>query len=62
MEDDKLKFWSEAHVSEDFDLALRLQIKGYITRLAAWPGEGFKEGVSLTVCCPIHSMTVTDII
>lgn len=46
-----LKFWSEAHVSEDFDMALRLQIKGYITRLAAWAGDGFKEGVSLTVCC-----------
>lgn len=49
IEDDKLKFWSESHVSEDFDMALRLQIKGYITRLAAWAGDGFKEGVSLTV-------------
>lgn len=49
--DGVLKFWSESHVSEDFDMALRLQIKGYITRLAAWAGDGFKEGVSLTVCC-----------
>lgn len=47
--DGVLKFWSESHVSEDFDMALRLQIKGYITRLAAWAGDGFKEGVSLTV-------------
>ena len=49
-EDGKMKFWSESHVSEDFDMALRLQIAGYITRLAAWAGDGFKEGVSLTVC------------
>lgn len=43
------KFWSESHVSEDFDMSLRLQCVGYIIRLAAWAGEGFKEGVSLTV-------------
>lgn len=43
------KFWSESHVSEDFDMSLRLQCSGYIIRLAAWAGEGFKEGVSLTV-------------
>lgn len=43
------KIWSEAHVSEDFDMSLRLQSAGYIIRLAAWAGEGFKEGVSLTV-------------
>ncbi|KAJ4386581.1 hypothetical protein N0V93_009479 [Gnomoniopsis smithogilvyi] len=43
------KFWSESHVSEDFDMSLRLQNAGYTVRLAAWAGEGFKEGVSLTV-------------
>lgn len=43
------KFWSESHVSEDFDMSLRLQVNGYTIRLAAWAGEGFKEGVSLTV-------------
>ncbi|KAH8169966.1 glycosyl transferase family group 2 domain-containing protein [Sarocladium implicatum] len=43
------KFWSESHVSEDFDMSLRLQCNGYIIRLAAWAGAGFKEGVSLTV-------------
>ncbi|KAL1887207.1 hypothetical protein Sste5346_010361 [Sporothrix stenoceras] len=43
------KFWSESHVSEDFDIALRLQTEGYIVRLAAYGGGGFKEGVSLTV-------------
>ncbi|MCJ1251403.1 hypothetical protein MMC30_008636 [Trapelia coarctata] len=48
-EDGYDKFWSESHVSEDFDMSLRLQCQGYIIRLAAWAGEGFKEGVSLTV-------------
>lgn len=48
-EDGYEKFWSESHVSEDFDMALRLQVAGYIIRLASYTGEGFKEGVSLTV-------------
>lgn len=43
------KFWSESHVSEDFDMSLRLQCIGYTIRLAAYFGEEFKEGVSLTV-------------
>lgn len=30
-------------------MSLRLQVNGYIIRLAAWAGDGFKEGVSLTV-------------
>lgn len=48
-EDGFEKFWSESHVSEDFDMSLRLQCSGYIIRLAAWARDGFKEGVSLTV-------------
>ncbi|KAL2069191.1 hypothetical protein VTL71DRAFT_15529 [Oculimacula yallundae] len=48
-EDGYEKFWSESHVSEDFDMSLRLQCNGYTIRLAAWAGDGFKEGVSLTV-------------
>lgn len=48
-EDGYEKFWSESHVSEDFDMSLRLQVAGYIIRLAAYAGDGFKEGVSLTV-------------
>ena len=48
-EDGYEKFWSESHVSEDFDMSLRLQVNGYTIRLAAYTGEGFKEGVSLTV-------------
>jgi hypothetical protein len=42
-------FWSESHVSEDFDIALRLQIAGNVVRLASYHGRGFKEGVSLSV-------------
>ncbi|ROV99609.1 hypothetical protein VPNG_07733 [Cytospora leucostoma] len=43
------KYWSESHVSEDFDMAIRLQCAGYSLRYASYTGEGFKEGVSLTV-------------
>lgn len=43
------KFWSESHVSEDFDLSLRLSTKGYHIRMGAYFGDQFKEGVSLTV-------------
>ncbi|KIJ39927.1 hypothetical protein M422DRAFT_174596 [Sphaerobolus stellatus SS14] len=42
------KFWSESHVSEDFDMSLRLQVKGYVIRWANYSNGGFKEGVSLT--------------
>ena len=44
------KFWSEETVSEDFDMALRLQTAGYVVRFASYTGrEGFQEGVSLSV-------------
>ncbi|KAK9778119.1 hypothetical protein AB5N19_01659 [Seiridium cardinale] len=42
------KFWSEEHVSEDFEITLRLQNAGFITRLATYDHGEFKEGVSLT--------------
>lgn len=42
-------YWSESHVSEDFDMALRLQIHGNVVRLASYHGADFKEGVSLTI-------------
>ncbi|KAL9593918.1 MAG: hypothetical protein Q9219_007314 [cf. Caloplaca sp. 3 TL-2023] len=48
-DDGSEKYWSETTVSEDFDMALRLQCTGYIVRLAGYTGGGFKEGVSLTV-------------
>lgn len=47
--DGKRKQWSEANVSEDFDLALRLLLRGYTLRWATYSNGGFKEGVSLTV-------------
>jgi hypothetical protein len=48
-DDEYEKFWSEETVSEDFDMSLRLQSEGYTIRLASYKGDGFKEGVSLTV-------------
>ncbi|KAJ6567737.1 glycosyl transferase family group 2-domain-containing protein [Mycena vulgaris] len=47
--DGKEKIWSESNVSEDFDMALRLLLRGYIIRWATYSNGGFKEGVSLTV-------------
>ncbi|KAJ7056829.1 glycosyl transferase family group 2-domain-containing protein [Mycena amicta] len=48
-EDSIRKIWSEANVSEDFDMALRLLLGGYTLRWATYSNGGFKEGVSLTV-------------
>ncbi|KAF3397236.1 hypothetical protein DPV78_007304 [Talaromyces pinophilus] len=48
MENDIEKFWSESHVSEDFDMSLRLQTAGFVVRLATYDKGEFKEGVSLT--------------
>ncbi|CAO1622019.1 unnamed protein product [Jaminaea pallidilutea] len=47
-EDGQRKVWSESTVSEDFDMALRVLMKGYIVRWATYSNEEFKEGVSLT--------------
>ena len=47
--DQKEKVWSEHNVSEDFDMAMRLQERGYIIRWSTYSKGGFKEGVSLTV-------------
>ncbi|KIM25812.1 hypothetical protein M408DRAFT_204530 [Serendipita vermifera MAFF 305830] len=46
--DGERKIWSETNVSEDFDMALRLQLGGYTVRWASYSEGGFKEGVSLT--------------
>jgi len=43
------RIWSETNVSEDFDMALRLQLRGYTIRWATYSRGGFKEGVSLTI-------------
>lgn len=42
-------YWSESHVSEDFDIALRLQMKGSVIRIADYHDNAFLEGVSLTI-------------
>lgn len=47
--DGEEKIWSEHNVSEDFDMAMRLQMRGYIIRWSTYSQGGFKEGVSLTV-------------
>lgn len=47
--DGQEKIWSESNVSEDFDMALRLQMRGYIIRWSTYSQGGFKEGVSLTI-------------
>lgn len=47
--DGKEKIWSETNVSEDFDMSLRLQMRGYVIRWATYSKGGFKEGVSLTI-------------
>lgn len=47
--DNHLKWWSETTVSEDFDMALRLQESGYVVRLGAYKGFDYQEGVSLSV-------------
>ena len=36
IEDGVEKFWSESHVSEDFDMSLRLQTAGFVVRLATY--------------------------
>jgi len=46
--DNKRKMWSESNVSEDFDMALRLMMQGYLIRWVTYSKGGFKEGVSLT--------------
>ncbi|KAJ7650952.1 glycosyl transferase family group 2-domain-containing protein [Roridomyces roridus] len=46
--DGKEKIWSESNVSEDFDMALRLLLRGFIIRWATYSNGGFKEGVSLS--------------
>jgi hypothetical protein len=38
--DGELKYWSEAHVSEDFDMSVRMQIRNYIGRYIAYTGTG----------------------
>ncbi|POY70489.1 hypothetical protein BMF94_6557 [Rhodotorula taiwanensis] len=48
-EDEKRwQIWSESHVSEDFDCAMRMLVAGYDVRWATYSNGGFQEGVSLS--------------
>lgn len=49
IDDGQKKWWSEAHVSEDFEMSLKLQNAGWRIRYATYCGEDFREGVSLTI-------------
>lgn len=49
VEDGLKKWWSEAHVSEDFEMSLKLQIAGWRVQYATYYGDEFQEGVSLTL-------------
>ncbi|BGP40392.1 hypothetical protein JCM10449v2_004354 [Rhodotorula kratochvilovae] len=46
--DGRWQIWSESHVSEDFDCALRMLVAGYDVRWATYSNGEFEEGVSLT--------------
>ncbi|GAA5967341.1 hypothetical protein JCM11641_000517 [Rhodosporidiobolus odoratus] len=46
--DGRWQIWSECHVSEDFDCALRMLTAGYDVRFATYSKGEFQEGVSLT--------------
>lgn len=43
-----LSLRSESHVSEDFQIALTLQSKGWMLRWATYSNQEFEEGVSLS--------------
>lgn len=45
-EDGMTKFWSEAHVSEDFDMSLRLQTKGCVCSLGREQAAPAARGVA----------------
>jgi membrane glycosyltransferase len=47
-EDGVARVWSESHVSEDFQVALTLQSKGWMLRWATYSNMQFEEGVSLS--------------
>jgi len=42
-------YWSEYHISEDFNMSIRLQSADWVTRYASYHQDEFKEQVSLTI-------------
>ncbi|ORY85563.1 glycosyl transferase family group 2-domain-containing protein [Protomyces lactucae-debilis] len=64
-----IKWWSDEHVSEDFEMALKLQTVGFTTRLASYHdrSDDFKEGVCLTVSSEVlrwqkYSFGISEIV
>lgn len=48
-DDGQTCYWSEQHVSEDFELSLKLLSSGYSTRMVGYSEMQFQEGVCLTI-------------
>lgn len=46
---DYVMYWSEYHISEDFNMSIRLQSADWVTRYASYHQDEFKEQVSLTI-------------
>ena len=44
-----LMYWSEYHISEDFNMSIRLQSANWVTRYASYHQDEFREQVSLTI-------------
>ncbi|TKY89773.1 hypothetical protein EX895_001070 [Sporisorium graminicola] len=45
--EEERQIFSSQHVSEDYELAMRLQMAGYCVRWATYSNQAFREGVSL---------------
>lgn len=41
-----VEYWSESHISEDFELMIRLYIMGYTGKYVAFPDSEFQEGIT----------------
>ncbi|KAF2814134.1 uncharacterized protein BDZ99DRAFT_516746 [Mytilinidion resinicola] len=52
-DDGFVTYWSESHVSEDFEISLQLQIAGNLVRLATYHGDEFKEDYALAAGLPL---------
>jgi cellulose synthase/poly-beta-1,6-N-acetylglucosamine synthase-like glycosyltransferase len=44
----KIEYWSECHVSEDFELMIHLYNLGFNGRYCAYPDREFEEGITRT--------------
>lgn len=46
--DNRIEYWSESHVSEDFEIMLHLYNLGFNGRYCAYPDTEFQEGITRT--------------